>query len=102
MQDMLYLEQYEKELSFIENNPKIEWVKDTRLTTDSKRIKIWLWVAYSMITVKNVYKNPSFHPRVGCNCTDIIHRILSMAREVEFDKVKVIGWKLWRPLFNYI
>ena len=41
-----------------------------------------------MITVKNVYKHPDLHPQVGCNCMNDIHRIPSMAREVDFDAVK--------------
>ena len=41
-----------------------------------------------MVAVKNVYKHPAFRPRVGSNCMDDIQRILSMAREVDFDKVK--------------
>ncbi|KAJ7394013.1 hypothetical protein OS493_003685 [Desmophyllum pertusum] len=88
MQDMLYLRQYGKDLSLIEHDPKIDLVKDTGLTADTKDIKTWLWVAYGMSTVKNIYKHPNFRPRVGCNCVDDIHRILSMAREVDFDKVK--------------
>ena len=85
---MLFLGQYGKYLSIIEHDPKIDLVKDTGLTADTRAIKIWLWVAYGVTTVKNVYKHPNFRPRVGCNCVDDIHRILSMAREVDFDKVK--------------
>ena len=88
MQDMFYLEQLPDELLPIENKPIIELKKDTRLTPKDRDIKIWLWVAYGMIAVKNVYKHPSYRPRLGCNCMDDIHRVLSMAREVDFDKVK--------------
>ena len=85
---MFYLEQLPKELLPIQNNPNVELKKDTRINASDKDIKILLWAAYSMIAVKNVYKHPTYRPRVGCNCMDDIHRILSMAREVDFDKVK--------------
>ena len=68
---MFYLEQLPDELLTIENNPNIELKKDTRLTPKDREIKIWLWVAYGMIAVKNVYKHPSYRPRVGCNCINI-------------------------------
>ena len=54
---MFYLEQLPDELLTIENNPNIELKKDTRLTPKDREIKIWLWVAYGMIAVKNVYKH---------------------------------------------
>ena len=85
---MLYLEKRPKQMLFIENNPKVELKRDTRITPSDKHIRIWLWVAYGMVTVKNVFKHPTYRPRVGCNCMDDIHRILSMAKEVDFDKVK--------------
>lgn len=84
MVDMFYLELCPRDLLPIENNPNIELVKDTRITPDGRSVKIWMWVAYGMIAVKNVYKHPSYRPRVGCNCMDDIQRILTMA----FDKVK--------------
>lgn len=88
MQDKLYLDQHGKDLSFIEYNPKIELVKDTGVNPpDADTMKNLLWVAYGMITVKNVFKHPSYGPRDGCDCRDDIRIILSMAREVEFDKV---------------
>ena len=85
---MFYLEQLSDELLPIEKNPNIELAKYTELSPDYKTIKTWLWVAYGMVAVKNVYKHPAFRPRVGLNCMDDIQRILSMAREVDFDKVK--------------
>ena len=88
MYDMFYLEQCPKELLPLKNNPNIELVKDTGLRPDDKAIKTWLWVAYGMVAVKNVFKHPTYRPRVGSNCMDDIQRILSMAREVEFDEVK--------------
>ena len=60
---MFYLEQLPDELLPIENNPNIELKKDTTLTPKDRDIKIWLWVAYGMIAVKNVYKHPSYRPR---------------------------------------
>ena len=41
-----------------------------------------------MVAVKNVFKHPRYRPQVGSNCMDDIQRILSMAREVDFDEVK--------------
>ena len=72
----------------IVNNPNIDLVKVTGLKPDDKTIKTWLWVAYGMVVVKNVFKHPNYRPRVGSNCMDDTQRILSMAREVDYDKVK--------------
>ena len=88
MQDIFYLEQCPKELLPLGNNPNIELVKDTGLRPDIEAINTWLWVAYGMVAVKNVFKHPTYRPRVGWNCMDNIQRILSMAREVDFDEVK--------------
>ena len=91
---MFYLEQYSKELLPLENNPNIEPVKDTGLRPDDKTIKTWLWVAYGMVAVKNVFKHPRYPPRVGSNCMDDIQRILSMSREVDFEKIKELWFYL--------
>ncbi|KAL9978941.1 hypothetical protein ACROYT_G016525 [Oculina patagonica] len=73
---------------FSHSGPSIELKKDTRIPCTDNDIKTWLWVAYGMIAVKNVFKHPKYRPRVGCNCVDDIHRILSMARGVDFERVK--------------
>ena len=55
----------QKKLLPLDNNPNIELVKDTGVTRpDDKAIKTWLWVAYGMVAVKNVFKHPTYRPRV--------------------------------------
>ena len=86
--ELVLFKLHSKELLTVENNPPIEQVKDTGLRPDGKTVKTWLRVVYGMAAVKNVFKYARYCPQVGSNCMDDIQIILSMAREVDFDKVK--------------